>query len=101
LAESGLAFEHVAHTLIRGHCFPVHAGGLISDGQGIGDRALGEWIVIQFPVELENWSDETRSGVVGDKVADWRRPADGAKVAGAIQRMEVGLAEGGSVPNVM
>jgi hypothetical protein len=83
-----VACEHVAHALLREHRFPVHAGGLISGGQGVGDGVFGERIGIQFPVELANSGDETRSGVVGDKVADCRRPADGAQMTGAIQRME-------------
>jgi len=30
-----VAFEHVAHAVLRVHRFPVHAGGLIGDGQGV------------------------------------------------------------------
>jgi hypothetical protein len=39
---------------------------------------------------------------VGDKVADCLRPADCAQVAGAIERMEAGVAKTGRrIPNVV
>jgi hypothetical protein len=77
----------------------VRAGGLVGDGQCVG--VLGERISSQFPVELEHSGDKTCSGVVGDKVVDCRRPADGAQVAGAIQRMEAGVAQAGGISNVV
>ncbi len=43
-------FEHVAHPFLRHHRLPVHAGGLIGGGQGVGDGVLGERIVSQLPV---------------------------------------------------
>jgi hypothetical protein len=30
-----VAFEHVIHAVLGGPRFPVHAGGLIGDGQGV------------------------------------------------------------------
>jgi hypothetical protein len=30
-----VAFEHVAHAVLGGHPFAVHAGVLIGDGQGV------------------------------------------------------------------
>jgi hypothetical protein len=37
-----VAVEHIAHTLFSGHLFSVQANGLVGDGQGVGDRVLGE-----------------------------------------------------------
>jgi hypothetical protein len=39
--------------------------------------------------------------VAGQKIANCRRSADGAQVPGAIQPMEAGFAQAGSVANVM
>jgi hypothetical protein len=54
-------FEHVAHPFLRHHRLPVHAGGLIGDGQGVGDGVLGERIGSQLPVQVANSGDETRT----------------------------------------
>ena len=50
--------EHVAHARLGGDRFPVRAGGLVGDGQCVGDGVLGERISSQFPVELEHSGDK-------------------------------------------
>jgi hypothetical protein len=90
------------HPFVKVHRFPLRAGGLVGDGEGIGHRVQREPVRIQFPIELENSDDETRSRSGGRQGC--RLPAAGRlrEVAGAIERMEAGVAQTGRrVPNVV
>jgi hypothetical protein len=52
-------------------------------------------------VELQNCGDEARPGVVGDLIADCRRPADALQVPGAVDGMEAGVAQRWRVTDVV
>jgi Protein of unknown function (DUF664) len=96
-----MASEHVAHPFFHGHGFSMGAGGLVGDGQGVGEGVLRERIRVELPLELQNCGDEACPGVVGHQVADCRRPADALQVAGAVDRMEAGVAQSVRVTDVM
>jgi len=96
-----VAIQHVADALVDRHRPAMRSGGLVGNGQRVGDEVFLEGELPHLVVELLHLGDVSAAGVVSHQVAQGRRPASSAQVASPVDRMESRLLQSRGVPNVV
>ena len=69
-----MAVQHVVNPVVDGHRAAVRSGRLVGHGQRVGELVLLEGELADLVVEVPHGGDEATSGVMGDQIAQRRRP---------------------------